>query len=222
MADFTLLESKKLEIYKLILKHKCDYKIFDWTVTQDLKGNEISILRIPEMHFYFGFDYIELQGYLFECSPGEHVKTEAGKTISWENTKDRVETWIANCKREMKVPDLFEELISGSESKDFENVDLKNESFSKEEIEKISNKLDKLYVELEKQKNVEQEIKNYTKLEFDYLKKCSETMGKKDWFNITFTVLMTVISKYGLPLDEAKYLFSGFWDGFKTIFQLPY
>ena len=226
----TLLRSQKNDVFRLIKESGLNPENFEWQKTEGPRaftsyafGETIPTLRYKGTEYYFLINYEDLL-YKIEFCPGKKTIIERMDTIvSWDILLNYFTHWLDFLKREVEQPDLWEELFKYQLSPDTFSPNLANEKFNIQELKKISEGIDNIRAYLESEFELEKEQNEIVNEKLEYLVSASNRLGKKDWFNICFTVTFSIALALSMSPEQANTIWKMITSHLKGIIQLlPY
>jgi hypothetical protein len=146
--------------------------------------------------------------YTVTFCPGTNKKIEDfGHDDKWPKKQFLCRKWLVALKEEVDAPDLWatigqEKSLSAAAA----SADLDNRPFTAAEQNLIATKLDEIKAYLLEGQQFDAEQANTVEREFAYLKESSRRLGRKDWLNVLYGGLITVIVGVALAPDAARSL----------------
>lgn len=172
-----------------------------------------AIIHVPTGS-YFVFDFEthiggwQLTEYKVEYSPGGSTSPEFHQCRVGERPLEFALGWLERVKREMEIPDLWEEIgrqrrfLARSTSSDIEDT-----PFSPDEVRFIVSRLDQILEEVVSSHHLEEEQAQLLEEQIDYSKKAASRFSRKDWIFGTIGAF-SIISNYLLAPAASQNLFN--------------
>jgi len=171
---------------------------------------EVPMLIYRYRSYYFIFNLDIPNGGSIEYSPAmntEKYTINARDTFeSWEKVLGIVNYWLELVKRDIE-PDLWNLLAEETKLSDAVISDSDNTPFSSEEQKMISEKLLEVKEYIVATKELSEKQLGFINARLGYLEEASNRMGRKDWVNITVSVLFSIIIQVMFSPNEARELF---------------
>lgn len=225
-SDKLLLKSQKNEIFAAITEIGLNPLQFEWrreaVENIYLQRYDISCIYYRPANFYFKFDYDDEGVRLSVFRPGEQRMKQSKQAENWNQQLNDVKKWLAFVKREVEIPDLWEQLKGYAPQETFiGTAEISNAPFSSSEAENIIASLDKLQAQIEKNFNLQEEQHVFVERQFDYLKDAVKRLGRKDWIHTSIGVMVGIAVNLALSPEKAKLLWDLVRSCFAHILPLP-
>jgi hypothetical protein len=207
-TDVTLTRTQKNTIFKLLTEAHFDPADFEWTehplnedTSMGIVQSRASTLFHRPTQYYFTFGRIYSR-----FVPGTKNKVEA-KARTNDAPADCFRLWLRRLRQEVDAPDLWatigqEKALSTAAA----SADLDNRPFTAAEQALIIARLNETKRHLLDGQQFTAEQAELVAQRFEYLKESSTRMGRKDWFNVLYGGLITVIVGVALAPDAARSL----------------
>lgn len=124
----------------------------------------------------------------------------------WPGQVQNVEAWARNLKREFAEPDLWSTISEEKRLAEGASQSNGNSPFSPEERQRLAQDVKEIRQFLARTYSLNQEQAKFVDDRLHYLTEASERVGRKDWINLTLSVLMTIIISLAMPPDASREL----------------
>jgi len=190
MENYLILQSQKNLILQAIVDIGLSASEFEWLVkdSQHIKS-KISSLRHGTTEFFFDFEIYRGDHYSIR-SPGKTMIVEASYSGSWEEQWAYVKFWLEYLKREIESPDLWGAIAQESELINAANSENDNTPFNEGEKKNIVSGINEIRQYLIEVHKISAEL---IEPRLKYLEESSGRLGRKDWINVLFSVIIGII-----------------------------
>jgi hypothetical protein len=208
--DVTLTKSEKNIVFGWLTSAKFLPADFEWQehelgedTRRGVMWSTASTLFHRPTRYYFNFG----RAYC-KFVPGTKSKVEIQEHASdWANRAAYFHLWLCRLREEVDAPDLWatigqEKALSTAAS----SADLDNRPFTAAEQNLIAARLDEIKGFLLEGQQFDAEQLEFLDRQFAYLGEASTRMGRKDWLNVLYGGLITVVVGAALAPDAAKSL----------------
>jgi hypothetical protein len=212
MTDARLKETERLEVFHLVTGAGFDSADFAWTEKRGYEsfrssmggGDDVTVSVL----LHNSTDYFMRFGaFANEFSPGVEARVDhAEHDSTWATRIQACKPWLVELRKEVDCPDLWAMAQQGRVLSDAATGDTTNLPFTPAEIAGIFTRLEELKRFLITSQQFHARESAIIDAQFRYLRDSSERMGRKDWFNIAFSVLISVVVSVALPPENAKAL----------------
>lgn len=231
--DATLTKTQKNALLPLLTKHQFDPADFKWepVITEEsdtfagaISTNSTRFNASKLVHASTGY-YFTFGGYTTVRSPGTTRKlAEDAHKENWQTKLAKFGTWLESLHAEVNAPDLWaavgqERALSKAGSSGLENT-----PFTLPERGQIAVRLNELKEHVLTGQQFQADQAEFIEEQFTYLREASERMGRKDWLNVVFAVLIAITVSAAFAPDQAKALlgvagtlFQWVWSGASTL-----
>ena len=197
-----LLKSQKNEVFKILQKVGLEPANFSWTTQQ------VQDIRVPRLNYLDGKYYFRFgernQGIY---SPGTERIVQEVSVHLWAELTKWVKDWASSLKREIEVPDLWQEMEKYKTSVSLALPEqLLNEPIPTYEAEQIADKLHELANEIEKQFQLTEDQNQFVRSKLTYLVDAAKRQRSVDWVHTSIGVSITIMLGLALAPDRAKEL----------------
>lgn len=199
-----LLNSQRNEVHDAIVEAGFDPSEFQWgewsSSTQSGIGMVPAIFHTPT-GFRAVFDYRRHSlygdnGRVLSVIPGRENPVENGVYQSWSSELAGVREWLADAKREISEPDLW----NGEERKKFTSWAKGNKPFTVKERADLQARLDRIETMLVEQAKQTNQVTEDIRESLDNLRRASEKIGRKDWAMMLAGYFFSKSADWGLKL----------------------
>lgn len=156
--------------------------------------------------FYFKFDRTGDEAFFAEYSPGGRERREIVVTAKWDEQLKNVEKWTRNLLREFQEPDLWTSINDERKLAEGASQTADNSPFTPDEQKRLAQDVREIKEFLVRTYSVNQEQAKFVDDRLNYLTEASDRLGRKDWINLTLSVLMTIIIGLSMPPDASREL----------------
>ncbi|HBB96526.1 MAG TPA: hypothetical protein DC054_14155 [Blastocatellia bacterium] len=207
MADKTLLRSQKNEVFRLLDDAGIDLRRFTWNqiYSPDNASRLVSRLEYPDS-FFFLFDRGGDNSYYGGFSPAEYERAVGVTAGTWPKLLDAVQRWAVCLKRELEEPDLWATISEEKKLAEGASEGNDNSPLSPNEQQRLAQNIDEIKEFLAHTFALNQEQAKLVNDRFRYLTEASARMGRKDWINLSLSVLMTIIIGLAMPPEASREL----------------
>jgi hypothetical protein len=208
VTDATLTKLQKNRILQVILEYGPPPGDFQWTEREQkehylasLRPYIVSVLTHHPTGYFCIFGAHEIT-----VSPGISKKIQdVFHEDDWRKKENACGKWLVLVKSEVDAPDLWatigqEKALSTAAS----SPDLDNRPFTAAEQNLIATKLDEIKAYLLEGQQFAAEQAEFVKERFEYFEESSKRMGRKDWLNVLYGGLITLVVGVALAPDAAK------------------
>ncbi|HEA69830.1 MAG TPA: hypothetical protein ENI07_23915 [Desulfobacterales bacterium] len=210
MDEYTLMTSQKNEILELIRGTTLDPFNFKWSdedskfLVEDNRFVIVSKLSYEDSPYYFIFD-LSNQGHYSLFSPGEDRPHDRQNPGSWLIQKGFVMQWLGYLEREMRQPDLWDDIVKQKIAYDQKvSPDTANEPFLVSQAEQIAEGIEKIREYLLDAFQDDSSSKELINEKLDYLIDGSKRQGRIDWFHTCMGVLGGIATALAMSPDQTK------------------
>ena len=210
VTDATLTRIQKNTILQLIFEYGPPPDDFQWSEKQQEEWSNMSPkpYRVSVLtHRATGYFCI-FGAYTLTFSPGVSKKVQdVDHENEWQKKQFVCCKWLVAVKEEVEAPDLWatigqEKALPTAAS----SANLDNQPFNAAEQKLIATRLDEIKAKLLENQQFSAEQAEFVKERFEYFKDSSTRMGRKDWLNVLYGGLITVIVGVALAPDSARSL----------------
>ena len=210
MHDVRLKRIQKNEVLTLVQHVGLNPVEFDWLEedsTEYMDGEPFGF-RISRLEHRPTQYYCRFGGLRVEISPGPDDMVEYQEHRNdWVVKRDSAHLWLEELRKEVDAPDLWatigqEKALSTAAS----SASLDNRPFTAAEQNLIATKLNEIKASVLEGQQFDKEQAETIEREFAYLKQSSGRLGRKDWLNVLYGGLITVIVGVALAPDAARSL----------------
>jgi hypothetical protein len=207
MADKTLLRSQKNEVFRLIEPTGVDLARFTWGEVKSANLGDVLVSRLeyPDDFFFF-FDRFANGKHVGTYSPGGQERAVTVIAEDWPAQLKNVQAWAGNLKREFAEPDLWTTISEERKLAEGASSGNDNSPFSPDERQRLAQDIHEIKEFLARTFALNQEQAKFVDDRLHYLTEASERLGRKDWINLTLSVLMTIIMGLAMPPDASREL----------------
>jgi len=204
------MKSQKNEVYGLIKSNGLEPADFEWL--EVMNGNHfdaslVNKLIHKESGYFFMFDIINRNHHSY-FAPGNELEHEYAHPGSWDNQKINFVKWLCYLEREIKQPDLWDEIRLAQEA--FEKgLDpyTENKPFDEDQTIQIEVGINQILDFIIGLENVSEEQYELVKGELEYLKDASKRLGRKDWVLMSITTITAIVINLSLSTEEGRVIF---------------
>jgi len=200
------VKSQRNDVFQALISRNIDPDGFEWREVLSELGLPITIAALFHIPtgYYYRFE-VDSQSHLWAIrSPGANIKRQIERTGNWPTQMKIVEQWLDMMKREIEEPDFWETIRSQSSLLEAgSNEVTENTSFSKEEQARIAQDLSEIKEFLFTTIQIREEQKTFVEQRLRYLLEASNRLGRKDWLNILFSGLISIIIGLALAPDKS-------------------
>lgn len=193
---FTLKQSQKNDILRLIQNTKLDPVNFKWNFIES-GFRRISVPKISYRNtdFFFIFDREqEYNAYYLRFRPGSELLDGFYQEIeSWEKVVHVFRSWLENLEEEINEPDLWVEIQKYSSAIDTKIIpDISNEPFNYQEVQRIISGIEEIkgyiFDNIESSHEHEQSVNDH----LNYLAETVKTQGRRNWYYTCIGVIIGI------------------------------
>jgi hypothetical protein len=233
VTDARLKQTERADVFHLVTNAGFDAADFSWEEKRDHEsfrssmggGDEVavSVLRHTPTDYYMRFG-----AFANEFSPGSNTRIDHdAHEGTWKTRIRSCTTWLKELRKEVEAPDLWagvgqERALANAAAS--EGVD--NSPFTATEKEYVFGSLKEIKATLLSMHEFDIRQAAIADRQFKYLGEAVDRMGKKDWLNLTFSNLVTVIVGLSLTRPQgnellrlAGSLLHKLWDGMLALAQ---
>lgn len=200
-----VLNSKRNEVYEQAKARGLNPSEFVWEerASKFINHTMVSVLTHRPTGFYYIFD---IKGGLHwaEYSPGPEYAIEQILIGSWESQFRYVVKWLDYLKIEIESPDIWGAISQESELLDATVSDDDNSPFTKNEKEDIFTGLKEIKQYLIDAHQINAEL---VESRLKYLEEATDRLGRKDWINILFSIIIGIILNATVSPESAREIF---------------
>lgn len=201
MQKLLILKSQKNAILQSIIDKGLNPTEFQWTEKESSFTKVfISVLNYIPTDYYYAFE-IHSDKHYSVYSPGKVLSVEEQYPGSWELQWQYLNTWLDYLKREIESPDLWGAIAKESELINATNSDNENTPFTKNEKEKIISGISEIRQYLIEVHKIDSEL---IEPRLRYLEESSQRLGRKDWINVLFSVIIGIILNATVTPESAR------------------
>ena len=235
-TDATLTRIQKNAILPILVKHHLNPADFKWEqfVTTEPKPfadgggwSNATFVASKVIHSPTGY-YFVFGAHITIRNPGTTRKhAEDPHKNNWQTKLEKFETWLLTLTEEIEAPDLWagvgqERALANAPSSEATD----NNPFTPDEQRYILEALNEIKATVFSIQQFSERQAAIVDGQFKYLAEAVTRLGKKDWLNLTFSSLVTLI--VGLSLTQAQgsallklasSLLHSLWDGMKALGQ---
>ncbi len=204
----TILRSQRNEVFLSVKQSGFDPDAFDWRTWDVESRTEIhatDVLLHMETEYYIQFDLAAEGQQLCRLSPGSGAIIETSIPGSWDLQMEYVRSWLTNLKREITAPDLWESLSTESSLSAAASDSLDaNAPFTSEERKNVQSSLAEIRSLIISSQEMTDEAIAGIDRKMTYLLESAERLGRKDWLNVAFSVVVNIITAAAMPPEAAR------------------
>jgi hypothetical protein len=210
MGEYTLMTSQKNSVLECIKHTTLDPFNFRWSkVTSqhtiaDGKYARVSKLSYINTDYYFIFDLIKGQHYCL-FSPGQEKLHDSQYPGSWFFVLEYIKKWLEYIEREIRQPDLWDELAKHKISYDGNIAkETTNEPFSVSQAQQITGGIEKIRIYLVNEFKDDYNSKELINEKLDYLVDATKRQGRKDWFHTCIGVFVSMATALAMSPEQTN------------------
>jgi hypothetical protein len=208
--DATLLKTQKNEVLAMLHDAGLRPEEFGWTTKEYVERSRygpthytISLLRHVAERYYCEF----LPNGALSYSPGEEHAVDFQEVEGgWSDIREALGLWLRCLHRQLTAPDLWASIGQESVLSTAASSTVDNQPFTATEQHLIATKLDEIKGHILENQQFAADQAEFVEERFAYFKESSTRMGRKDWLNVLYGGLITVIVGVALAPDAAKSL----------------
>jgi hypothetical protein len=195
IQDWTLTRNMKNELFGVVLEHGFQPTEFNWSAKEDytevVRPFRCSILEHVSSKFFIRFEPDQTV-----LSPGADHHTaiaSMGLKHGRELVREFLGQWLRLLRTELDAPDFWEQAKSLQEMiRAASSTKIPNDPFTPEELKVVAARLVDLEKFVKKGRRLKaHEIRQLTE-QMAYLAETSERLGRKDWLNLLFSVIVSI------------------------------
>jgi hypothetical protein len=216
MAEIKLLKSQKNSVFEIVRKNDLDPTNFSWEKIKSLRDPSITVNQLNHIQsdFFFTFDY----SFQSTFSPGEQTLVEQRTNENWNGQINQFSKWVGFFRREYEAPDLWKLLETETELPEATQKE-DNQPFSDKEKQEISSALEEVKKYLTDVQGIDLTL---VEPRIKYLEDAKDRLGRKDWINILYSTIMTIVIASTTTPDSATEILRFVGAIFRQIFaNLP-
>lgn len=210
MANYTLMTSQKNEVLELIKRTTLDPFNFSWSPvlsklsTENERPLTVSKLSYDNSPYYFIFDFLHKRHYCF-FSPGNDKQHDNEYPGGWRDQLRCLMQWLEYLQREVRQPDLWDELARQKISYDaYISKDTTNEPFSVSHSQQIAEGIEKIRSYLASEFKDNSNAQKLINEKLDYLLDAAKRQGRKDWFHTCIGVFVSLATALAMSPEQTK------------------
>ena len=205
-----VLPSQRKIIFEAIVRIGLEPSNFEWDKKMSRFDRDVivSCLRYKGTDFFFKFDFYKNDHHC-RYSPGIDRVIVDDFPGDWQQQWQCLMKWMSSLKREIEVVDPWDEIeqyIPG------EKIDLEdgeaNKSFSYSQVEHITQSLNKLKEEINKNFKLNESQTLFLNNKLDYLIDRAKNIGRIDWRNIFVSTIIMIAFELAMNPEQVKLLWS--------------
>jgi len=196
--DLTLVASQKNRIMHLLREYHFDPLAFEWkTATRDELFEDkygiafrytVSVLEHKRTGYSFSFEKHKSR-----YSPGHQLRTRLEPWNSLNDREEHIRDWLFNLQAEINEPDLWRQLEQQSKVAELASRTVENTPFSADERIYLSEQLETIRTKIIQTHQLETHQIEFLTERMEYLEEALNRFGRKDWLNLVFGVLATIV-----------------------------
>jgi hypothetical protein len=209
MLDVRLKNTEKSEIFVLVQQAGMNPADFKWTDEESTECASIEAVqfKISVLTHHPTEYFCKFAGYWIEFSPGPNERVENSEHHdNWVRKRDTAKLWLRELRKEMHAPDLWASIIDEKSLSTAASATVDNQPFTAAEQHLIDTKLDQIKGHILEGQQFAADQVELVEERFAYFEESSKRMGRKDWLNVLYGGLITVIVGVALAPDVAKSL----------------
>jgi len=208
-TDATLTTRERNRILELVNEYGPPPTEFQWSEKrqEEWSGAHSATYRVSVLtHRPTGY-YCIFGAHTVTVSPGWSRKIQwIGHEDSFGIKEDFCAKWLVLAKAEAETPDLWASIIDEKSLSKAASSTVDNQPFTLSEQNLIATKLDEIKGHILEGQGFAADQAEFVEERFAYFKESSTRMGRKDWLNVLYGGLITVIVGVALAPDVAKSL----------------
>jgi hypothetical protein len=192
---------------------------FVWGTADTEFGEDgvVPALGYRGFEYNFVFDYDE-GGHRCRYTPGSDSINENHYPGDWATTESYFRNWLANLRREIEAPDLWEQIGAAANGMPSAIMSMEsNTPFNNDErgaIAKTLRDIRELIVTngaltADKLRSIDDRLA--------YIEDATHRLGRKDWTLLAIGTLFNMVVATSLPPDLARTALDAFWDGLRWL-----
>lgn len=212
MEEFKLLKTQRNQVAQAIVEARLNLSDFEWQTFNYDTGDSVysspMLVHLPTRFFCQLGKVGDLRSVRY--SPAhEDQYFEAYGIKDWAKQLVFVHKWLSNLKREMDAPDLWAVLVQEKQLSEAASSEaIKNTPFAEHELTHISASVAEIKEFLFRTQELNESHQAFVTARLNYLEGASRRgVGRVDWFNLTVSVLTSIVLQVGLNPDAARELF---------------
>lgn len=193
MARNLILKTQANEIFELLKAATLDPAQFQWDEVGSSHTHGLRISRMTHLPsgYFFLFDYKPRGGRCGEFSPGPSTGRYLYESESWDEQLSMVKGWLLMLHREVTSPDLWATISEEARlSEAASTCDISAEPFSANEREELAASLNEIREYVIATHQLQGEQAAFVTQQFSYLTGAATRVGRKDWLNIAYSVMV--------------------------------
>jgi len=208
-SDVRLRQTEKNDVFHKVVGAGLDAADFLWTDANqtEISGNNMAQFTISVLRHKPTDYFIRFGRYRFRFSPGDGQRFSEIWHSDSPTEKHRIcNIWISELRKEANAPDLWVLAQQGRALSDAASSDTENLPFTTAEQSDITSKLEEVKQLLLATRQFQEREFGMIEGQFRYLDQSSKRLGRKDWYNIAFSVLSSLVIAVGLPPEQANHI----------------
>jgi hypothetical protein len=203
MSSLVLQKWQKNQIFEAIQKAGLDPREFD---LQDGDDKIFVNHRSSTSFFTIRYDGKYIGNYVIGDAPEWSYEQ-----YSWQPLLDRIKRWLEEVKRDLEMPDLWNDLRREAELLGFASEETaENTPFTNAEQKEIGHKLQKLAENAKIMHSFSADQMQDLHTKINYLIDAAGRLGRTDWRGVFVGVIVSYILTAGIPPESARSVFLTF------------
>lgn len=208
MHDVRLKIVEKNEILGLIRGAGLNLRDFSWSGDDSSEHDEsgavyftVSVLRHLPTDYYckFGGDWVEISP-----GPDQRVEMEPHQG-AWGIKREVAKLWLEELRKEVDAPDLWASIAGETAlARAASSPSLENRSFTPDEMRRVAAGLEEIKRHLIEGQHFTQGQREYVDEQFRYFREACDRLGRKDWLNLVFGGLVSLVIELALDPKKTK------------------
>jgi hypothetical protein len=209
LTDATLLKSQRNTLLDILRGANFDPADFEWREEAVVEHNDQTWAvgglesRVSKLiHVSTGYSII-FGRLKVMYSPGTTRKLEEEEHHDdWQRRYQSFRAWLSCLRKEVDTPDLWAIVAQERALSDAASSGLENRAFTELERAKVLEGIEELKSAVLAVKIYQTEQTDFIDGQFEYLRDSSGRLGRKDWINVAFSVMINLATN--LALDPIK------------------
>lgn len=213
MRKMLLLKSQANAVFEAIRGADLDPSEFEWEEIPCTVGSIEEKVIVSELvhkptRYFFEFGLRSDLPYALYSPDRDGAGPGSAMVGGWAGLRVAFESWVGYLRREVLAPDLWASVSQARQLTDAASTEEPgNAAFRESEQKEISAALHEIKQFLFTTQSLTDEHRKFVTGRLDYLEASSKRMGRKDWFNLTAGVLLSIVVQIGLQSQAASELF---------------
>jgi hypothetical protein len=203
---FTLLRSQQTRVFEMLQEGGLEPVEFSWAKEEIVGNILVSRLNYREGTYYFQFSSHELGAWCVAC-PGGYRLIDYEYPKDWREQEGVFRNWTSHLKREVEVPDPWDELAKYRVAVGVLTPDgIVNEPIGAEEADHIGRAMTRLGERIGQELKLDGEAVTLVWGKFAYLAEAARRQRSRDWVYTALGICATTAMSLSLPQDGATAL----------------